>query len=354
MQSKNAGEDVTGGKRKIMPEPSQNPGDAEITLTRGHLNLRVSAYGASLRGLWHIGADGQTRDIIRGYVGAKGKVGGQGDVLIPFPGRVRDGHYTFEGQSYQMEKNDKETPGAIHGFVRQTVWDIAAQTEHGVTFATDIKPDDHAGYPFGLHIEVTYTLQADGLTCRFEIENTGGGSAPAAAGFHPYFTVGSPRINGDLLRVPFASTLEFADLLPTGSVLPVANTPFDFRQPRAIGDTTFNTCFLDPLRDPDGLLRLRLSTSNVSAEDSTTENSAAENDTTHQAERALTVWMDSAFNYVVLYSGDPLPDPHRRAALAIEPMTCGTDAFNRPEWGLVTLAPGQTVGGAWGVVTSIF
>lgn len=326
----------------MMPEPLPNPGDAEITLTRGHLNLRVSAYGASLRGLWRIGADGQARDIIKGYVGAKGKVGGQGDVLIPFPGRVRDGHYTFEGRSYQMEKNDKETSGAIHGFARQTVWDIVAQTEHGVTFATDIKPDDHAGYPFALHIQVTYTLEADGLTCRFEIENTGTGDAPAAAGFHPYFTVGSQRINEDTLRVPFASTLEFADLMPTGSVLPVDNTPFDFRQPRAIGDTTFNTCFLNPLRDPDGLLRLRLSTPSDPA-----ENAAA-----NQTEQALTVWMDSAFNYVVLYSGDPLPEPHRRAALAIEPMTCGTDAFNRPEWGLVTLAPGQTVGGAWGVITS--
>jgi aldose 1-epimerase len=59
--------------------------------------------------------------------------------------------------------------------------------------------------------------------------------------------------------------------------------------------------------------------------------------------------MDASFGYVVLYSGDPLPETHRRRSLAIEPMTCGTDAFNHPEWGLVTLSPGAIFKGAWGV-----
>ncbi len=63
----------------------------------------------------------------------------------------------------------------------------------------------------------------------------------------------------------------------------------------------------------------------------------------------LTVWMDDAFNYVVLYSGDPLPETHRRRSLAIEPMTCASDAFNHPEWGLVRLEPGRTFAGSWGV-----
>ena len=59
--------------------------------------------------------------------------------------------------------------------------------------------------------------------------------------------------------------------------------------------------------------------------------------------------MDAAFDYVVFYSGDPLPAAHRRRSLAIEPMTCASDAFNHPEWGLVALVPGQTFSGAWGV-----
>ena len=158
-----------------------------------------------------------------------------------------------------------------------------------------------------------------------------GGDAPLplGGGFHPYFTVDSDSINGDTLSLPFDSFLEFQNLLPTGNILPVEGTPYDFRTPRSIGETAFNTCFAAPKRDADGMALIRLSAPD--------------------GKRALTVWMDSAFDYVVLYSGDPLPETHRRRALAIEPMTCGSDAFNHPEWGLVTLAPGAAFRGEWGV-----
>ena len=125
------------------------------------------------------------------------------------------------------------------------------------------------------------------------------------------------------------NTLEFENLIPTGRVLPVAGTPLDFRKPQTIGGTVFNTCYLHPLRDADGLLLIRLGDPETG--------------------RAITVSLDKAFDYVVLYSGDPLPESHRRRALAIEPMTCGSDAFNHPEWGLVALRPGETLNGAWEV-----
>jgi aldose 1-epimerase len=304
--------------------------DVEITLAHGDLRLKVAPYGASLRGFWRETPGEAPQEIVTCYTGAQGKIGGQGDVLIPFPGRVRGGRYTFEGQTHQMVCNDHEAPGAIHGFLRLVPWEVVEQSEHSVTFAHSQTADEHPGYPFALRALLIYSIDAQGMTCRFTIHNTGDQAAPVAVGFHPYFTVGSDRIDVDRLQVPMASTLEFEDLLPTGGVLPVEGTPFDFREPRLIGDTRINTCFLNPQRDPDGLLRLRLSAPD--------------------GHRALTVWMDSAFDYVVLYSGDPLPDAHRRRSLAIEPMTCGSDAFNHPEWGLVALAPGQAFSGAWGVI----
>jgi aldose 1-epimerase len=303
--------------------------DVEIILVADDLRLRVSPYGASLRGLWRETAQGATQDIITGYISAHGKVGGQGDVLIPFPGRVRAGRYTFMGQSYQMEINDKEGPNAIHGFLRLIPWDITAQSERSITFAATLDADAHPGYPFALRASVTYTLDATGLTCSFSIANTGKQAAPVAAGFHPYFTVGSDQIDGDTLHVPMASMLEFENLVPTGNVLPIEGTPYDFRVPHLVGDTQFNICYLHPQRDSDGLVRLRLAA---------------------PAEKgAITVWMDGIFDYVVLYSGDPLPPSHRRRSLAIEPMTCGSDAFNHSEWGLITLDPGQSCTGKWGV-----
>jgi aldose 1-epimerase len=297
--------------------------DTEIALTQGDWQLVTSPYGASLRGLLHGGAE-----VVTKYTGASGKVGGQGDVLIPFPGRVTEGKYMFEGQTLQMDKNDSEGPNAIHGFVRKKIWD-SSSTETEAVYTTEIHESDNPGYPFALNVRVAYTLSDTGLTVSFGIENTGKTDAPVAAGFHPYFTVGSALINADTLHLPFETYLEYKDLVPTGRVLPVEGTPFDFRQPHPIGDTVLNTCFLQPQRDPDGLLRVRLS------------------DT--ETQKSITVWMDAAFNYVVLYSGDPLPEGHSRRALAIEPMTCGSDAFNHPDWGLVTLAPGETLSGTWGV-----
>ena len=303
--------------------------DTEITLTRGDWRLVVAPYGASLRGLSRLGADGTHQEVVAGYSGAKNKVGGQGDVLIPFPGRVAGGKYTFIGQTYQMDRNDKETPSAIHGFLRSVLWETEQPAPDEVTFTTNLHAGDHAGYPFSLGVRVTYHVTDMGMAVAFVIENTGDTPAPVAAGFHPYFTVGAGLIDAATLQVPFGATLEYRDLLPTGNVLPVDGTDLDFRAPHPIGAAVFNTCYLQPTRDPDGHVRIRLS-------DEATG-------------RALAVWLDAACDYVVLYSGDPLPAEHRRRALAIEPMTCGSDAFNHPQWGLASLVPGETLSGSWGV-----
>ncbi len=297
--------------------------DPEITLTAGDWTATVAPFGASLRG-----ARWRNAPVVTGYHGRANKVGGQGDVLIPFPGRVAGGAYSFDGVRYQMEKSDKEDPNAIHGFLRARVWEIGERNESRATFTTRF--DGAEGYPFPLAADVTYTLDAAaGLTCAFAVRNVGDTPAPVAAGFHPYFSASPNTINADTLTLPFASFLEFDDhLIPTGRVLPVDGTPFDFRAPRQIDDTRFNTCYADPTPDGDGIVRIRL----------------------QSARHVVTVsFAADPFGYVVLYSGDPLPASHARRALAIEPMTCGSDAFNHPEWGLRILEPGQELRGSWSV-----
>jgi len=306
--------------------------DTEIVLTHGPWRLAVSPWGASLRGL-SLWTGAGYEDVVTGYVGAKQKVGGQGDVLIPFPGRVAGGHYEFNGQAYQMKKNDSEGPNAIHGFLRQTAWEIVSQNPDWVMFRTQFAADAHEGYPFALTVRVTYHLDDNGLACAFDIINNGDTPAPVSAGFHPYFTAGTTLIDLDTLTLPYESYLEYANMLPTGKVLPVAGSPYDFRTGGPVGDTVFNACFLAPTRDDDGLSRIRLS---APASDGNTG-------------RTVAVWLDRTFDYVVLYSGDPLPEDHRRHALAIEPMTCGSDAFNHHAWGLAVLAPGAALEGTWGV-----
>jgi len=94
-----------------------------------------------------------------------------------------------------MKLNDKDGPNAIHGFLRTASWEIESREASRVTFRREIRSDEYEGYPFSLSVRVSYAVNVNGLETRFEITNSGNGPAPVGAGFHPYFTVGTDRIN---------------------------------------------------------------------------------------------------------------------------------------------------------------
>ena len=305
--------------------------DTELTLSCEHQRVVVSPWGASLRRYWLITDRGEEIDIVWGYSGGNNKRGGQGDVLIPFPGRVCDGRYTFEGHSLQLECNDKEGPNAIHGFVRSLPWQMREIRGNTVTFETnlDAAAYEKRGYPFSLRISATYDLNASGLTCSFVVKNIGTQPAPVGVGFHPYFTVGTARIDEAEIQIPGSACLEFNErLVPTGKILDVAGTPWDYRQLRLIGPQRFNHCYTQLDRDAHGMATASLCHP--------------------RSGRAIDITMDSTFSAVVVYTGDAILDAPR-AAVAIEPMTCASDAFNHPEWGLKRLIPGETFSGRYRV-----
>lgn len=295
---------------------------SEVTLRAGDLRATVSSFGASLRRLW-VEAPGQApRDILWGYSGTASKRGGQGDVLIPFPGRVAGAAYEFGGRRHGLKANDKDGPNAIHGFVRAKEWGAGPRTSSSAQFRTAIAAKDNAGYPFDLDVAVGYDLVSAGLTCAFVIRNAGLVAAPVGAGFHPYILAPAGQtVDGTRLQLPASRLVEFDGLLPTGRILPVP-PELDFRSARPVGSTRLNHCLTGLAPSPDGFVRARVGD--------------------------VELWMDSHFPYVVVYSGDAL-GPDARKALAVEPMTCATDAFNHPEWGLRILEPGEVMTGTWGV-----
>ena len=294
--------------------------DIEMTLRAGAWEATVAPLGAALRGLTRVGEPVATL-----YHGKQNKQGSQGDVLIPFPGRVGGASYTWESTHYTLPQNDKDGPNAIHGFLRSANFRVSEQSASTATFTLAFPGGE--GYPFALTVQIAYSLSESGLWCTFSLTNTGTTAAPVAAGFHPYFTVGSALVDLDTLTLPFDDVLEMEHFIPTGKIFSVAEAGLDFREPAVIGSRVLNHCFLSPRRDTDGLCRVVLT----------------------GAQRTVSVWMDRAFDYVVLYTGENMPPHLRRASLAIEPMTCGSDAFNHPEWGLVRLEPGASVSGRWGV-----
>ncbi|MBW3622974.1 MAG: aldose epimerase [Armatimonadetes bacterium] len=308
------------------------PEDVEITLRHGSQRAVVSPYGAALR-RYFLDDGGSETAVVWGYSGGANKKGGQGDVLIPFPSRIKDGRYTFQGNTFQMERNDKEGPNAIHGFLRGITWEHEQSSESEVRFRTQIRAEAYAdkGYPFSLGVEMAYRLEGDGLACEFRIRNAGDRNAPVGAGFHPYFTVGTDTVEDAEALIPANQYLEFEPtLVPTGNLIPVEGTEMDFREFRRVGETRFNHCYTGLQRDGDGLARARMRDPDTG--------------------RSVTVWMDDSFRYIVVYTGDAIPEPHARRALAIEPMTCATDAFNHPEWGLEVLSPGEAFEGRFGIV----
>lgn len=308
--------------------------DTEIALVFGNQRAVVSPWGASLR-RYFVSIDGKETDIVWGYSGGAHKKGGQGDVLIPFPGRIADGRYVFDGEVFQLERNDKEGPNAIHGFVRTLPWAVAGSDANRVRFDISLNSDQYGskGYPFSLQIHVAYVLGDQGLVCSFEVKNVGNRIAPVGVGFHPYFTVGSAFVDADEVKIPCAAYVEFNErLAPTGRIIPVAASEWDYRTARSIGARRFNHCYVQPERDADGSATATLR---------------------HAASgRSVDVIMDRSFSAIVVYTGDAIPGA-ARGALAIEPMTCATDAFNHPEWGLQQVPPGQAFAGRYTIRTRL-
>lgn len=303
--------------------------DTEISLAFDSQRAVVSPWGASLRRYVLVEADGGETDIVWGYSGGSHKKGGQGDVLFPFPGRVAEGRYSFEGQAWQLERNDKEGPNAIHGFVRTLPWKVRQAEPHCASFDVCLDAESYGrrGYPFSLSIRVTYSLDLEGLSCSFAVQNVGGQAAPVGVGFHPYFTVGTALIDEAEARIPGAGFLEFNErLAPTGAIIAAAGTEWDYRDYRRIGSRRFNHCYVQLERDAEGMATASLRHAGSG--------------------RVIDVVMDRSFSAVVVYTGDAIADAPRRA-FAIEPMTCATDSFNHPEWGLKRLIPHETFSGRY-------
>ncbi|HET6399453.1 MAG TPA: aldose epimerase [Candidatus Thermoplasmatota archaeon] len=291
----------------------------ELQLQAGGTTVTVSPYGASLRRAWTEQA-GVRRELVWGYHGRDAKRGGQGDVLMPFAGRIAGGTYTFGARELRLPANDKAGPNAIHGLVRNRTWEVEAASSSAVAFVLRLRPQEEAGYPFDVLLRVVYEARQDGLACRFEAQNLGQEPCPFGAGFHPYLVPAS-TVDAARLHVPASAWVERDGVLPTGALRPVPEA-LELRGDRAIGGLRLDDCFTGLARDHDGLARVRLD--------------------------ALELWMDASFPFVQVFTGDTL-GPHARQAVAVEPMTCGPGAFRHPGLGRKVLQPGETARGTWGV-----
>jgi aldose 1-epimerase len=298
------------------------PSGRQVELASGVQRAVVTEVGAGLR---TYDVDGV--DVLDGYGEDEMSSGGRGQLLIPWPNRIRDGRYHFGGTDQQTPLSEPERGNAIHGLVRWANWELD-QRGHDRVIATHVL-HPQVGYPFTLGLEVAYTLSGTGLGVAVTATNLGSEPLPYGLGQHPYFAAGADLVDAVVLGVPAESVLEADERgIPTGRALPVAGTERDYRRPRPIGSAVVDSCYAGLERDKDGASRVTLQPPGGS--------------------RRVTVWMDAAFGFAMVFTGDTLAPARRRRGLAIEPMTCAPDAF-RSGVGLQVLEPGHQSTAVWGV-----
>lgn len=218
-----------------------------VTLTNGHgMSARVLAWGAILQKLVVPGRKGPA-DVVLGYDGMDGYLKAPnyfGATVGRYANRIAKGRFTLDGKTYQLAINDG--PNALHGGLKgfdKQLWTIAKVTSGpdsaSVTF-TRTSPDGEEGYPGTLQLSATFTL-TESNELRVDYGATTNKPTVVNITNHSYFNLAG-QASGHaateaVLTMPADSyTPVDATLIPTGEFRSVEGTPFDFRQPRRIGD----------------------------------------------------------------------------------------------------------------------
>ena len=163
-----------------------------------------------------------------------------------------------------------------------------------------------------------------GLTVDVEAVNLGDNAIPFGYGAHPYLTVGE-RVVDEVLPVPANRYLLVDDRLLPAELQSVNGTELDWRTARRIDNAVLDTAFTDLSRGADGRWEVSV----------------------RLADRCTYVWGDEHMRWTQIFTGGP----HRNTSIAVEPMTCGPDAFNPGPThdDLLVLQPDDTLGLIWGI-----
>jgi galactose mutarotase-like enzyme len=301
-----------------------SPSGQQWRIGHGRQDVVICEVGATLRS-YTVGGN----PVLDGFGADEWSHSGRGQVLAPWPNRLADGRYEFNGVAAQAALDEPERRNAIHGLVRWLPWTLQTRHQNQLSLRLQLHPSP--GYPFSLLLELEYHVGRDGLTVTCTAGATEDGPVPFGLGFHPYLTAGPETVDGAILQLPAHDTLDLDERgLPTGGLSPVAGTERDFTTPRFVGPTALDTAFTTLDRDADGRAWASLDVPGGAT--------------------GAALWADKGFPYLMVYTGDTLGEvSRRRRAVALEPMTCPPNAL-RTGQDLVSLQAGQEWSAAWGIV----
>lgn len=301
-----------------------SPSGEQIELRCGEQRAVVVSLGAGLREYSVAGIP-----IIDGYGPGDICDGARGQLLVPWPNRLRDGRYRCGDAELQVPLSEPERGNAIHGLTRWMSWTPEVLSVATAALRLDLPPQP--GYPFQLRLDAVYRLSPQGLSLALSALNLGRNAAPYGAGAHPYLSLGAAAVGELRLRVPAASRLVSDEHgIPVGAQ-PVAGSACDYTVPRVLGDAVLDLAYGDLERDSAGVARITVEAPGTGG---------------------ATLWLDANHPYVMVFTGDTLEPARRRRSLAVEPMTCAPNAFQSGD-GLRMIEPGSRFVSRWGITPRV-
>ncbi|NMN00437.1 aldose epimerase [Bifidobacterium sp. DSM 109958] len=293
----------------------------QYSIAFGDYKAVVTELGATLRKLTYKG-----KDVIVPLGPDDPVTCCHGQILVPFPNRIKGGEYTFEGRTYTLPIDEHERNNAIHGYGYRSFWTLEELTETSVTQSWRVPY--LLGYPFDVIVTAKRELTADGLEMTISATNNGDSDAPWALAIHPWLANGFGGYGDEIdghnaqcrLTIPADTHVTIDEnLIPTGTE-PVDGTKYDLRNGELLVNQPFDDAWTDVHHDENG----RVTATFVRPDGLTVHVGGDETVTSFQ-----------------VCTGTGFPAYKHPAGTAVEPQTAYANAFNTGNQ-LIVIKPGET------------
>lgn len=226
-----------------MPDGKQV--DLHTLINPNGLRAKITNYGAILVSMEVPDRDGKMADVVLGFDTLDGYLGEHpylGAIVGRYANRIGKGKFVLNGVEYKLAVNNG--PNHLHGGIKgfdKVLWkleDIKAESDEAFVKLSYLSADGEEGYPGNLACSVTYTLTKDDeLKISYEAKTDK--TTVINLTNHAYWNLAGQG-NGDVLGHELMLNADKftpvdKDLIPTGEIKPVKDSPMDFTRPMAIG-----------------------------------------------------------------------------------------------------------------------
>lgn len=246
-----------------------------------------------------------------------------GVTLAPWPNRLADANWEFDGEKFHGEINETRTNNRNHGLVFDREFDVVFQSQNQIVFQTEFGDDEV--YPFKALFQVAYVLEPFGLHVEYSIQNFTDRKIPFAVGGHPYFLV-SPE---SLIQLKARAQLGFnSRQLPTGEILEATQSIADLSVGKSFRYLKLDDCFTGLDFDAEGFATTRI---------------------THETNQIIEIKQRRNMPYLMVYTvADFGYQEKSGGAIAVEPLSAPPNAL-RTGTGLTWLEPHQVEKFEWSI-----